>query len=159
VVTELVNQSGGVFRPVDQQSGVLGRGVLLHCVTRQAQPPHDKGRALPPGTQALMALVYLRKGETFAEPAARSPRLGTALRRARADGLPYLILDGTLIEIERVAADRPFYSGKHRKARGEPAGVGRPGQHPAVGIRRTARSGARSDGPGERANAQLEAAG
>jgi hypothetical protein len=100
---------------VDQQSGVLGRGVLLHCVTRQAQPPHDKGRALPPGTQALMALVYLRKGETFAEPAAGSPRLGTVLRRARADGLPYLISDGTLIEIERVAADRPFYSGKRRR--------------------------------------------
>jgi hypothetical protein len=26
-----------------------------------------------------------------------------------------VILDGTLIPIGRVAADRPFYSGKHRK--------------------------------------------
>ena len=27
----------------------------------------------------------------------------------------YLVIDGTLIPIDRVAADRPFYSGKHRK--------------------------------------------
>ena len=26
-----------------------------------------------------------------------------------------MVLDGTLIPIDRVAADRPFYSGKHRK--------------------------------------------
>jgi hypothetical protein len=73
-----------------------------------------------------MTRVYLRKGETFAEPAtgfgisvgtawryvneavdalaARSPKLGAVLRRARADRLPYLFLDGTLIAIDRVAA-------------------------------------------------------
>jgi hypothetical protein len=27
----------------------------------------------------------------------------------------YLILDGTLLPIDRIAADRPFYSGKHKK--------------------------------------------
>ena len=27
----------------------------------------------------------------------------------------YGILDGTLIPIDRVAADRPFYAGKHKK--------------------------------------------
>ena len=42
---------------------------------------------------------------------ARSPKLGKALRRAKKDGL----LDGTLIPIDRVKADRPFYSGKHNK--------------------------------------------
>src|SRR6266542_1910706 len=50
-------------------------------------------RTLNPGRQALLVLVHLRKGETFAE----------------------VVLDGTLIPIDRVAADRPFYSGKHRK--------------------------------------------
>ena len=30
-------------------------------------------------------------------------------------GHAYLVIDGTLISIDRVAADRPFYSGKHRK--------------------------------------------
>ncbi len=27
----------------------------------------------------------------------------------------YLVLDGTLLPIDRIAADRPFYSGKHQK--------------------------------------------
>lgn len=27
----------------------------------------------------------------------------------------YLILGGTLLPIDRIAADRPFYSGKHKK--------------------------------------------
>ncbi|KMS66699.1 transposase, partial [Streptomyces viridochromogenes] len=27
----------------------------------------------------------------------------------------FVILDGTLLPIDRIAADRPFYSGKHKK--------------------------------------------
>jgi hypothetical protein len=46
---------------------------------------------------------------------ARSPKLGKALKKAKRDGLPYLVLDGTLIPIDRVKAGRPFYSGKHGK--------------------------------------------
>lgn len=93
-------------------------------------------RQLNPGQQALLVLVHLRKGETFAELgagfevstttawryvqetvmllSARSPKLAQALRKAKRDGLHYLVLDGTLIHIDRVKADRPFYSGKHR---------------------------------------------
>jgi hypothetical protein len=93
-------------------------------------------RLLNPGQQALLVLVYLRKGETFPELgagfgistatawryveetvmllSARSPKLGQALRRARRAGLHYLVLDGTLIRIDRIASDRPYYSGKHR---------------------------------------------
>jgi hypothetical protein len=29
--------------------------------------------------------------------------------------MAYVIIDGTLIPIDRVAADRPFYSGKHKR--------------------------------------------
>ena len=47
--------------------------------------------------------------------AARSPRLRAALAQARRAGHAYLIIDGTLVPIDRVAADRPFYSGKHRR--------------------------------------------
>ena len=94
-------------------------------------------RALNPGKQALLVLVYLRKGETFAELAAgfgvgtatawryvnetvallaaRAPKLRTAVRDADKAGHAYVVLDGTLIPIDRVAADRPFYSGKHKK--------------------------------------------
>ena len=82
-------------------------------------------------------LAYLRKGETFAELAAgfgvstatawryvteavallaaRSPKLRQALAKAKDAGHAYVVIDGTLVPIDRVAADRPFYSGKHRK--------------------------------------------
>jgi hypothetical protein len=94
-------------------------------------------RKLNPGRQALLILAYLRKGETFAELAAgfavgvttawryvnetaellaaRAPKLRRAVRAARKAGYAYVVLDGTLIPVDRVAADRPFYSGKHKK--------------------------------------------
>lgn len=118
----------------------LSRSTLKYVtgvVRRHRTGLGGKARALPPGSQALMVLVYLRKGETFAELgagfgvstttawryvnetvallAARSPELAQALRKAVEDGQLYLVLDGTLIPIDRVAADRPFYSGKHKK--------------------------------------------
>ncbi|WP_431919695.1 helix-turn-helix domain-containing protein [Nonomuraea jabiensis] len=93
-------------------------------------------RRLNPGQQALLVLVYLHKGETYTELAtgfgvstatawryveetvallsARSPKLGQALRKARRDGLHYLVLDGTLIRTDRIKTDRPYFSGKHR---------------------------------------------
>jgi hypothetical protein len=94
-------------------------------------------RKLNPGQQALLVLAYLRKGETFAELAAgfgvgtttawryvsetvallaaRAPKLRQAVRDAKKAGYAYVVLDGTLIPIDRVAADRPFYSGKHKR--------------------------------------------
>jgi hypothetical protein len=94
-------------------------------------------RKLVPGQQALLVLAYLRKGDTFAELAAgfgigtatawryvnetigllaaRSPKLRTALAKAKQAGHAYVVIDGTLIPIDRVAGDRPFYSGKHRR--------------------------------------------
>jgi hypothetical protein len=93
-------------------------------------------RKLNPGRQALLVLAYLRKGETFAELAggfgigtatawryvnetvallaARAPKLRHTLRDASKAGHAYLVIDGTLISLVRVAANRPFYSGKHR---------------------------------------------
>src|SRR6266702_4752762 len=94
-------------------------------------------RKLNPGKQALLVLVYLRKGETFAQLAAgfgvgtatawryvnetvallasRAPRLRKAVRDAKKAGHAYVVVDGTLIPVDRVAADRPFYSGKHKR--------------------------------------------
>jgi len=76
-------------------------------------------RTLNPGQQALLVLVYLRKGETFAEVAAgfgvgtstawryvnetvallaaRAPKLRTAVRDAKKAGHAYVVLDGTLM--------------------------------------------------------------
>ena len=94
-------------------------------------------RKCNPGQQALLVLAHLRKGETFAALAAgfgigtatawryvreavtllaaRAPRLRDALRAAMKAGHAVAVIDGTLIPIDRVAADRPFYSGKHRR--------------------------------------------
>src|SRR5579859_5248773 len=94
-------------------------------------------RKLNPGQQALLVLAHLRKGETFAGLAAgfgvgvatawryvnetvallaaRAPKLRQAIRDAKKAGYAYVVLDGTLIPIDRVAADRPFYSGKHKR--------------------------------------------
>jgi hypothetical protein len=92
-------------------------------------------RALTPAQQALLVLVHLRKGEPFAQVGAgfgvststcwryvnetvellagRAPKLRAALRKAAREKMAYVIIDGTLIPIDRIAADRPFYSGKH----------------------------------------------
>ena len=94
-------------------------------------------RKLSPAQQALLMLACLRKGETYAELAAgsgvgtatawryvtetvallaaRSPKLRQTLAGAKEAGHAYVVIDGTLIPIDRVAADRPFYSGKHRR--------------------------------------------
>lgn len=93
-------------------------------------------RLLTPGRQALLVLAYLRKDETFTEISAgfgvsaatawryveetvmllsaRSPKLAQALRKAKKDGLTHLVLDGTLVHTDRVRADLPYFSGKHR---------------------------------------------
>ena len=94
-------------------------------------------RKLDPARQALLVLAYLRKGETFTDLAAgfgvgvatvlryvnetvellaaRAPKLRQAARDAEKAGHAYATPDGTLIPVDRLAADRPFYSGKHKK--------------------------------------------
>ena len=47
--------------------------------------------------------------------AVRAPKLRQAVRAAKKAGYAYVVLDGTLIAADRVAADRPFYSGKHKR--------------------------------------------
>ncbi|MBA8949930.1 hypothetical protein HNR61_001543 [Actinomadura namibiensis] len=105
-----------------------------------APPPvGSRRRALTCGRQALLVLVHLRTGAPFTQagagfavststawryvheavdlPAVRAPKLDRALRAAREPGERALFLDGTLIPIDRVAAERPFFSGRHRRHR------------------------------------------
>jgi len=65
------------------------------------------------GTATATAWQYVT--ETVALLAARSPKLRQALASAKDAAHAYVVIDGTLIPIDRVAADRPFYSGKHRR--------------------------------------------
>ena len=118
----------------------LSSRTLIHVagiIRRHRKAIGSCWRKLNPGRQALLVLVYLRKGETFAEIAAglgvgtttawryagetvallaaRAPKLRKAVRGAKKAGYAYVVVDGTLIPIDRLAADRPFYSGKHKK--------------------------------------------
>ena len=120
-------------QPLSSRTVVFTAGVIHRHRVRIGSP----WRKLNPTEQALLVLAYLRKGETFADLAAgfgigtatawryvtetvallaaRSPKLRTALAAARKAGHAYIIIDGMLVPIDRVAADRPFYSGKHRR--------------------------------------------
>jgi hypothetical protein len=93
-------------------------------------------RRLCAGRQALLTLVHLRNGQPYAQLAAGfgigttavyryvteavallaalAPTLAEAMRAASMKA--YLILDGTLLPIDRIAADRPFYSGTRNTA-------------------------------------------
>ncbi|MFJ8692846.1 transposase family protein [Streptomyces roseolilacinus] len=92
-------------------------------------------RCLSPGWQALLTLAHLRNSHPYAQLAAGSgigtmtayryvaeaiellaalaPTPAEAARTASAKA--FVLLDGTLLPIDRIAADRPFYSGKHKK--------------------------------------------
>ncbi|MGW7465331.1 transposase family protein [Streptomyces xantholiticus] len=95
----------------------------------------SRWRRLSAGRQALLALAHLRVGHTYAPLAAGfgvgtttayryvteavdllaalAPTLADVVRAASVKA--YLLLDGTLLPIDRIAADRPFYSGKHKR--------------------------------------------
>jgi Helix-turn-helix of DDE superfamily endonuclease len=91
----------------------------------------SRWRRLDPGRQALLALAHLRNGDTLTRLACGfEVGVATAWRyvreaidllaatahdldaaMARIALLAYAILDGTLIPIDRVADQKPYYSG------------------------------------------------
>ena len=83
--------------------------------------------------------------------AGQAPDLREALERASDEGLPHVILDGTIIPTDRCGADPQRQRRGHRPVvlrqgppprRQHPGGLG-PRRVPAVGLRRRARLGAR----------------
>ncbi|GGR13509.1 hypothetical protein GCM10010497_14570 [Streptomyces cinereoruber] len=92
-------------------------------------------RRLPTDRQALPALAHLRCGDTYARLvagfyigiaavyryvrevidvlAAFAPTLTEAMKTVRTEA--FVILDGTFLPIDRIAADTPYYSGKHKR--------------------------------------------
>ncbi|MEV4284047.1 transposase family protein [Nonomuraea bangladeshensis] len=108
---------------------------LAALIRAQRAARRCRWRRLDPSRQALLILAHLRNGDTYARLAAGF-HVGTStawryVREAadllatladdvhaavlRAGRLAYTILDGTLIPIDRLADERPYYSGKHRR--------------------------------------------
>lgn len=118
---------------VDVSSSALR--FLSAKLRRHRQELGTRWRRLSPGRQALLTLAHLRNGHPYAQlvagfgvgttPAYRyvaeavellaalAPTLAEAVRTASTKA--FVLLDGTLLPTDRIAADRPFYSGKHKK--------------------------------------------
>ncbi|MGI5443410.1 IS5 family transposase [Streptomyces shenzhenensis] len=118
---------------VDVSSSALR--FLTQQLRRHRREMGSRWRRLSAGRQALLTLAHLRVGHTYAQLAAgfgvgtttayryvteavellavHAPSLADAVRTASVKA--FVILDGTLLPIDRIAADRPFYSGKHKK--------------------------------------------
>ncbi|MFB6555206.1 transposase family protein [Streptomyces sp. NPDC056405] len=108
---------------------------LARELTARRLAQGTRWRRLAAGRQALLVLAHLRCGHTYAQLAAGfgvgtttayryiaeavdvlaalAPTLDEAVRTA--SGKAFGILDGTLLPIDRIAANRPFCLGKHKK--------------------------------------------
>ncbi|MDX2851161.1 IS5 family transposase [Streptomyces sp. PA03-3a] len=108
---------------------------LSALLRARRQERGTRWRRVSVGRQALLVLAHLRSGHTYAQLAAGfgvgtttayryiaeaidvlatlAPTLTEAMNTASTKA--FVILDGTLLPIDRIAADRPFYSGKHKK--------------------------------------------
>ncbi len=108
---------------------------LADLLRRQRNQRRCRWRRLDAGRQALLVLAHLRNGDTYRRLGAgfaigsatawRYVREAVDLLAARAGNataagrraarLAFAILDGTLVPIDRVADQKPYYSGKHRR--------------------------------------------
>jgi hypothetical protein len=108
---------------------------LAALIRTRRRQRRSRWRRLDPGRQAVLALAHLRNGDTLSRLAAgfkiavttawryvreaidllaaTAEDLTTAMTKIRL--LAYTILDGTLIPIDRVADQKPYYSGKHKR--------------------------------------------
>ncbi|EDY43162.1 IS5/IS1182 family transposase [Streptomyces sp. SPB074] len=118
---------------IDLSSRTL-RCLAGHLATRRGEIG-TRWRRLTAGRQALLALAHLRCGDTYAHLAAGfGVGIATAYRYIReavdvlsmlaptldeamciAQAKAFVILDGTLLPIDRIAADTPYYPGKHKR--------------------------------------------
>lgn len=108
---------------------------LADLIRARRNQHRSRRRRLDPGRQALLALAHLRNGdactrlaagfavgvatvwryvqEAIVLLAAVAEDLAAAMRRIWQ--LAYAMLDGTLIPIDRVADQEPYYFGKHKR--------------------------------------------
>ncbi len=77
----------------------------------------DRGRVR--GRHCHSMAVRERDRRPTGRPGPEAPQGGPGREAA---GHAYVVAAGTLIPVDRVTADRPFYTGKHKKHGDEPAG-------------------------------------
>lgn len=132
------HQSARSFRVLVYPSGIdLSSRTLRHLSGLLAGHRRRIGscwRRLTCGRQAMLVLAHLRCGDTYARLtagfrigiatayryireavdllAALAPTLEQAMTTVRKKA--YVILDGSVLPIDRIAADRPYYSGKKK---------------------------------------------
>ncbi|WET78543.1 transposase family protein [Amycolatopsis sp. QT-25] len=109
---------------------------LTRIIQQHRRAIRSRWRRLSCQRQALLVLAHLRNGDTYARLAAgfrigvatvcrylretidllaqRAPSLTAALWQLAWSHNNYAILDGTVIRTDRIAANKPYYSGKHR---------------------------------------------
>ncbi|MFD7922142.1 transposase family protein [Streptomyces sp. NPDC059740] len=117
------------------RSGIDVSTSTLRYLRARREERGTRWRRVSAGRQALLVLAHLRCGHTYAQLAAGfgvgttaayryvaeaidvlaalAPTLADAMKTASTKA--FVMLDGALLPIDRVAADRPFYSGKHKK--------------------------------------------
>jgi hypothetical protein len=142
----------------------LSRQTLTYVVgiiRRHGASIGSAWRKLNPGRQALLVLVYLHKGETFADLAAgfevgtatawryvnetvamlaaRAPKSRTAVREAKKAGYAYVVLDGTLVPHRPGRRRPPVLLRQAPQARDEPVGHRQPHGGYRLGLRAAAR--------------------
>ncbi|MBN9757808.1 IS5/IS1182 family transposase [Pseudonocardia sp. Ae707_Ps2] len=108
---------------------------LSTLIRRRRRDSTGRWWRLTAGHQALLVLAYLRNGDTYARLAVGfGVAISTAWRYVhdtlsllaalaenidqvshRIGALAWVLLDGTLVPIDRVAGQRRFYSGRHRR--------------------------------------------
>jgi hypothetical protein len=108
---------------------------LAELIRAHRAVARSRWRRLDAAGQALLVLAHLRNGDTYARLAAgfgigtttawryvreavnllASAAEDVTAAAARAARLAYAILDGTLVPIDRVTEQKPYYSGKHRR--------------------------------------------
>src|SRR5215471_10907713 len=122
-ITVVCQGASMLFYPAALPLSARTLSYVAGVIRRHRRQIGSAWRKLTPGRQALLVLAYLRKGETFIELAAGfgigtatawryvretvallaacSPSLRRALAQARNARHAYLVIDGTLVPIDR----------------------------------------------------------
>jgi superfamily II DNA or RNA helicase len=112
----LASSPEAIYQSLVRRSRRLERKkqAILNGIYRESEPTIDLDN-LDADEYSAEEIETLEEELLDAATAARTVKeLRAALGKAKREGMAYVVIDGTLIPIDRIAADRPFFSGKHK---------------------------------------------